>query len=117
MVHRGQLLVDSLVFRDLHFTQIRGPLRLEESQILLGVPAEAQANAAGLPRSVTARVFDGQLSLDGWLGVGDDRRFEVYAALNEGQLARIASETGVSTANISGRAFATMRLEGQAIAQ
>jgi hypothetical protein len=51
--------------------------------------------------------------LDGWLGVADDHRFDLLAHLSEADLARMASESSIAMARISGKAFANLRLAGQ----
>jgi hypothetical protein len=110
---RAELFVDSLTFQNMRFTQVRGPLRVQDGYLLLGTTAGAEPNAAGLPRSVTARVYDGEVTLDGWLGVADDHRFDLLAHLSEADLARMASESSIAMARISGKAFANLRLAGQ----
>lgn len=115
--NRGELLIDSLEVRGLHLSQVRGPLRLDDAHLLLGVAADAAPSPSGAPRSVTALVFEGQLALDGRVSLGSERRFELYAALAEADLARIASEASGLAAQVTGRTFANLRLTGQAAAR
>ncbi len=112
--NRAELHVDSLVARGVHFSQIRGPLRLDADRLFVGAAADAAPSPSGAPRSVSARVFDGQLALDGHIDTSAERRFEVFAALAEADLARIASEAEGLVADVSGRTFASLRLSGQA---
>ncbi len=110
---RGELRIDSLIFRGFHFTQIRGPLLIEPQQVTLGAWAQAAANKKGLPRAVLARVFGGDLAVDARLSLLGDNRFEVQTRMSDAELARIALDTGAAAARVSGKTFAELQLSGQ----
>lgn len=109
----AELFIDSLTYQNTRFTQVRGPLRFENGYLLIGSTAKAEPNPAGLPRSLTARVFDGEATLDGWLGLADDSRFDIVTHLAGAELARMASDSSLTTARVTGKAFANLRLAGQ----
>ncbi|MBM3998129.1 MAG: hypothetical protein FJ297_01075 [Planctomycetes bacterium] len=110
----GEMRIDSLVFRGLHVTRIRGPLRIEPDGITLGAWARAETNRVGLPRSVTARALDGDLTVDARFSLSGDGRFDLLTRLADADLGEAAASTAVATAPVSGKLFADLRLAGQA---
>jgi hypothetical protein len=119
---RGELNVDSLTYKDIQFTQVRGPFWIDNEQVLLGSwvnhpsrlntaeggratlnTAEGGRATSGRPggratsRKLTATLFGGTVEGDCWMALGDDPRFALHATLAGADLHRWAKET------ISGR--------------
>ncbi|MBX3434163.1 MAG: hypothetical protein KF847_12645 [Pirellulales bacterium] len=62
-VSAGELNLDSVVFQDVMFTNVRSPFWVDEQQCLLGRHAIDLQKRQG-PRRLTANMFDGSLALD-----------------------------------------------------
>ncbi len=112
-ITRGELNLDSLVYRDLQCTQVRGPLRIEPNGAILGVESERD-RLDGPPRSLTALCVGGEFSLDGVVRFDGDVPFEIRAQLDRGDLAQFAREMALRNQNIRGRANALVNLSGNA---
>jgi hypothetical protein len=118
---RGALAIDSLRFKDYHFTDVAGPIWIDDQQVLLGswvdrrqglpVPPSEAAGAAA-PRAVSAELFGGRLQGDGWIVLGDEPRFSLRASLVEGDLSCCAREVIPGRQNLQGKLYATLSLRG-----
>ena len=116
---RGRLHVDSMIHRGIQLTDVRGPLWLDNSRVLLGAWAEpgqgGATNRAGEgtgPERLTARVVGGTLAGDMAVSLAGDGRYDVQATLAEGGLARIMAEAARRSPRVTGKAFANVRLTG-----
>jgi hypothetical protein len=109
----GELRLDSLLFRNMHITHIRGPLRLNEQEATFGTWSAAPESAAGIPRTIIARAFGGEVTLDGRISLSGDDGFAVQLHLTDGEIARLAAETGTSSARVTGKTYAALQLAGQ----
>lgn len=107
----GELNVDSLVFKDVQLTQIRGPLRIDPNRVVFGAAA-SQGRPDQTPRSLTAQVFGGLLSTDASIDFEGDLPFRLQMRLEHGDLARIAQELAWKNPNVRGTANAVVDLRG-----
>jgi hypothetical protein len=107
---RGEMKVDSMFVRDVQVTRLQGPLYIDAQQLLIG--ANASSDVKGLPRRVTAQVFDGSLAVDGSFSLEDDGKFKIESTLEQASLAKIAQEFGSTADEISGKAYATLAMTG-----
>jgi len=119
MSSRGELAIDSLTYRDVQFTQIRGPMWIDDQQVLLGtwvdrarVGDAAGGEAAPRPRPLTATLFGGNVYGDGWVQLGAAPRFGLHATLSEADLSRCAKELIAGRQNLQGKILATVDLRG-----
>jgi hypothetical protein len=111
--NRGELMVDSMTYKGIQFTNLKGPLHFEDAQLWIGewIPQE---RTEGLPRPVVASVWGGSLALDGSVALQDQPRFELEASLADGDLAAISREASPSRPDITGRVFSNVLLSGNA---
>ncbi len=108
---RGELNLDSVVYKDVQLTQVRGPLWIDANRLVFGAEAE-RGRKDQPPRPLTANVFGGILSADASLEFDGDLPFRVQARLERGDLTQIARELAWKNQNIGGKANALLNLTG-----
>lgn len=92
---RGDVLVDSAIWRGMQLRQVQGPLVMDSRGVRFG--GFAVDAAGGQARRMTARLAEGALAMDG--GVASDGSFRIVAALQDASLERLAADlSGASTA-------------------
>ncbi len=118
---RGELAVDSLSYKDCQFTQVMGPIWIDDGRVLFGAWVDRRENGATAteatgpsqpPRPITAGLFGGKFYTDGWVALGPQPRYAVNATLTAADLARCARETAAGQHKLSGRILATADLAG-----
>ncbi len=116
---RGELAVDSAMYRDFQVAEMTGPVWIDDQRILFGAwvdrPQPGQERPAGelrSPRSVTGRLFGGLLSCDGWVALGPTPRYSVHAQLTGGDLKRCVQELGSPARDLSGIIRSEVQLHG-----
>jgi hypothetical protein len=121
---RGELALDSLSYKDHQFTDVLGPLWIDDQQVLLGSwadrrAAEGRAEGPGrggppprTPRPITAKLLGGSIYGDGWVALGPHPRYGVQATLVDADLARAAHELGANRKNLRGRVSGNVELGG-----
>lgn len=107
---RGSLAVDSVVFHEAQFTQVVGPLWIDQSRVLFGSWTSRAAGAKAAP--IQAQVFGGTLQGDAELSLAGDGDFVLHAALADGELARLSQELTSRHDTLSGKAYAQIDLSG-----
>jgi hypothetical protein len=108
---RGELNLDNATYEGFQFTEIRGPIRIDEQGFALGRWAH-QGEAAKQARRVTAKFYGGDLKADAWSQRGTPRPFEIYAELNNAELQRLTREKFPGRQNLSGKVEGVVRLKG-----
>jgi hypothetical protein len=108
---RGELNLDSLMYRNLQFTQVRGPLLVDSTGLVLGMEAERDVRD-GAPRSLTGQAIGGVVTLESAVSFDGDVPFRVQARLERGDLTEMARELQLPNPNIQGKANALMTLTG-----
>ncbi len=108
---RGELAVDSLTYRDLQLTEVRGPLWFDDQRVLLGVEAEQKAFGRG-SRRVTGKFYGGVLLADGTVTLQTTPRFSVRATLSDADLEKFAGESVPGKQKLKGKVLATVELSG-----
>lgn len=108
---RGELQLDSLLVDRVQVTNVQGPFVLDQRRLLLGNWGPTAA-AGQPPRPITAKAFSGQLNVDGFVSLQEDGRFAVQTLLDNGDLQTLTRELLPHPQNLSGRAFASLQLEG-----
>jgi hypothetical protein len=119
---RGELAVDSLTYRDMQFTQVMGPIWIDDSRVLLGrwvdrrhvgpQPKVQRARATAGSRAITARFCGGTVYGDGWINMGPVPRYGFRAHLTNADLALCAQELMAGRQELRGTAMATVDLRG-----
>jgi len=110
----GRLEIDSLMYKGVQLTNIRGPLSIDSQRLGFGLKA-ALPPAAGPPQPVVARVFgNGTLAANAEVFLTDEVRFQLTAGLEEADLASVLRETASRRRDISvsGRAMGDIYLTG-----
>ena len=108
---RGELDLDSVTYQDFQFTDVRGPLLIDEKGVLLGRWSERGQPVADA-RRITASFYGGRLSADGWSTRGEPNRFNIYAELADADLQRLAGERFPGRQNLLGRVDGQINLQG-----
>ncbi len=113
---RGDLNVDSVMYRDIQLTNLSGPLYVNASGIVFGSEADAAAQGRP-PQPLLASAIGGQLSADVRVGFEPEMPFRVQVRLDRGSLAEFSQEMALKTANIRGQANALITLSGNRFGQ
>ncbi|HTN74295.1 MAG TPA: AsmA-like C-terminal region-containing protein [Pirellulaceae bacterium] len=108
----GELAVDSVTCNGVQFTQVIGPISIENERLLFGAWAEQPRQGNKPPRQITAKVFEGSLAGDALIAFDKDAGFEVQTALTDGNLARISAEAAPNRRGITGKAEGFIKLAG-----
>jgi hypothetical protein len=117
---RGELSLDSLSYKDHQFTQVLGPLWIDDQRMLLGSwvgRRDAEAAARGgpappPPRPITARFLGGRIDGDAWVALGPRPKYGVQARLVDADLAQSGHEFGAGRQNLRGRLSGNVELGG-----
>ena len=114
---RGELALDSISCRDRHFSQVLGPLWIDDNQVLLGSlvdrPRGSQAPpGTRQPRPITAKVFGGSVYGDAWIQLGPSPRYGAQATVTDLELAQIMRDLAAGRQNLGGKIQATIDLHG-----
>jgi hypothetical protein len=112
----GQLKIDSLLALGMQITNIEGPLWIDSQHVGFGffaAPFGSQANQ----KSVTGKLFSGQLNLDGQTWFADDTRFYLHATVDSAKLKAAAACLAPSMESIDGTAQFALRLSGNTNSQ
>ena len=107
---QGELNIASLLYRDIQFTSIKGPIRVDDSQLFLG-SWSGHTRQPKLPPHLEAKVFGGTLYADGQVPFNKQQRFEINASLAGGSLSQASLLSGAQQ-DISGKAFGFVKLTG-----
>ncbi len=111
LVAHGDLNLESAAHGDYQVTQIRGPIWLDEGQVLLGVWADRHRRV--LPqRHVTCQAYGGRAHADLWVKLEPQPRYAVNVTLADADLARLAREAIPGSQRVAGRIMATIELRG-----
>jgi hypothetical protein len=107
----GELTIDSLSFKGHQFTELRGPLWVDDKQLILGSQAERPLPGRA-PRRMTAKLYGGTVLADLWVGFGEPPRYLLRATLSDGDLERFAREQLAGRQRLKGKAGAGLVLGG-----
>ena len=109
----GELNLDSMMYRDLQFTEVRGPIWIDDDVAFLGTQA-SKLRGEPQPRSITARAYGGTVVADGRIQLGPTPQYALHATLNHGDLARMAQEVFTGRQHLEGQVLAGIQLQGSA---
>lgn len=102
----GELDIHSLIWKDMQFTNVRGPIWVDRSLCLFGRRATEMTKEA--PRPITADVYGGSVAADASLQHDGNTRYQIEAAIGGANLNRYANERlgrdfSQLSGNVSGR--------------
>jgi len=116
MTSAGELDVDSLTYQDFQFTEVTGPLWIDDQQVLLGSWVERRRavdeRSHAQVRPVSAALFGGVVHGDAWIALGPIPRWGLHATLNQAELVHCAQEVLVGQQSLQGKVNATVDLRG-----
>lgn len=110
----GELDIHSLMYNDIQFTEVRGPIQIDDQQISLGF-AQRKAGrwtVGNRPRRLTAKVFGGRIESDCNIKLDGGPRYTLNALLTGADLSKCAKETMPGRHRLKGKVFATVSLRG-----
>ena len=108
---RGNLEIDSAMYRDIQLTAIRGPIWIDGFRVAFG--RWARSGAVGeTPPPLTANVFGGKIEGDAQIATIGNSRFTVQGRLKGAELEQVARDLGTKVTTVSGKADAQIRLTG-----
>ena len=105
----GELEIDSLEFKNLQFTDIEGPIWIDNKRVLLGKavdrrPGADQSATQRVPRPLSGQLFGGNVWADGWVSL--DAAAPTYrfaAGIKNAGLPDFAQELMVGRQNLRGK--------------
>ena len=109
---RGDISLDSVLYRDQQFSDVRGPLWIDDSRLLVGYWADRVRDVKP-ERRLTARVHGGNVVADGWVNLGAEPRYQLNAALEGADLASWRRQMMPGQNRLSGEVLATLDLRGK----
>ncbi|MCD0462806.1 AsmA-like C-terminal region-containing protein [Roseiconus lacunae] len=104
---QGEVQIDSMHVDELQITQIRGPFRIRDERLRLGLRQTGTAEA----RPIEGQLFDGSLRVDGLMTLSD-ASFNVQMSLADASVPVALSELGQAEQALAGTLDANMNLEG-----
>ena len=113
----GELEIDSLEFKDVQFTNLSGPVWIDNERVSFGAsvdrPRDAgQSSPQRLPRSLSANLFGGNVSADGWVSLNATPAYRFAAKIKNAGLPRFAQELMVGRQNLRGKIDANVDIWG-----
>jgi hypothetical protein len=107
----GELKLDSLTYKNFQFTEVLGPMWLDNENVFLGtMPGAAEA---GRPSErITAKLFGGVVAADCQVRLGAVPQYRLIAALSGADLARFAAENLANPRRLNGKVLANVDLQG-----
>ncbi|NQU19960.1 MAG: AsmA-like C-terminal region-containing protein [Candidatus Nealsonbacteria bacterium] len=114
---RGELAIDSLTYKDFQVTQLKGPIWIDDQQVLLGHwvakhHPDRSRQGGTQPRSLEGRLFGGTVRSDAWVSLGERPRYGVHAELRKADLSQAAQEVIAGRQNLRGKLAAVVDLGG-----
>ncbi|MCH7727876.1 MAG: hypothetical protein IH991_15570, partial [Planctomycetes bacterium] len=108
---RGNLHIDSVIYKGVQLTEVIGPIWMDDSRVALGVWAQPRGYR-GPPKPITARLFGGLIEANAQVIMNDDRQFHLQATLKGGDLATFSRDVVPGMRDLKGTALVGIRLKG-----
>ncbi len=116
---QGELDIDSLMYKNIQFTDVRGPVWIDDQEALLGNVRRNDKRDSGKrgtpvdrPRKLTAKVFGGRIEGDCRIELDGGRHYTVKAAMVGADLSKCAKETMAGRHRLKGKVSAMVHLRG-----
>lgn len=114
---RGSLGLDSLVLLNTQITDIKGPIWIDEQRVGVGMFAQqGGSESARKTPSLSGRVFDGVIELDGQTWHDRCQKFYVQTTIDNASLKQAAAVFSPAYTKIDGRGQVAVRLQGDCAA-
>ena len=114
-VTRGQLAIDSVMYKNLQFTNVRGPLWTDAQEVLIG--RMAAERSGGENQVLSAKAYGGTIYATSRILLGKVLQFALDAALTDGDVARVIAEFAPGSSDLEGRLQAQLYLEGRGVGE
>ena len=108
---QGELKLDAVTYKNFQFTEIAGPVWIDNTQVRLGRWADAQVRSKS-PRSISAKIFGGTVLGDCHVALDATPQYTLRATLADGDLAQFAKENISGQQDLKGQVVATIDLGG-----
>lgn len=116
LISRGKVQLDSMVYKGILLTEVSGPISIDDEQVGLGeMSLRSVEDGSTRPTPINARVFGGTAQASGAVKLSGDFPFTIEGRLFDGDLSAISREATSRRHQISGRAYADIRLEGNSL--
>jgi hypothetical protein len=108
----GSLSFDSLIYKDWQFTDVVGPIWIDDEQVMLGRGAGPRQPEQA-PRSISANLYGGSVLGDCWIKLGQAPRYSLAAELRDADLTRFTQETLAGRQQLSGKVSGRLEFGGE----
>ncbi len=112
LLSSGELKIDSLTFKGHQFTNVLGPILIDDHRITLGAQASVR-NPGQPPRHMTAKLYGGTVLADLSVILDETTDYVLQVTLTDGNLERFAREQLVGSQRLQGNAGAWLVLSGR----
>ncbi len=118
---RGELSIDSFTWHDVQFTQLLGPIWIDDQRILLGTwvdrPPAPQISGSSepsksAPRPLTAELFGGTATASAWIALAEIPHYGAHVELSAAELGEAARDMVPGRQNLRGKVWASADLRG-----
>jgi AsmA-like C-terminal region/Domain of Unknown Function (DUF748) len=113
LLTRGELNVDSLTWNSFQFTNVTGPVYIDDRQVIVGSDADSQPQER-TGRHLFARCYGGAVEADADVALDDTPHYAVQAKLNNVDVNRFCTESVPGRQKLKGNVDASIRLTGSA---
>jgi hypothetical protein len=107
----GELNLDSLFYRNMQFTEVRGPIYIDDRHVLLGAAAHP-AGSAEAPRHITGRAYQGTILSDGVIRLTPTPHYVLDASLSGAELEQLSRDWMEGSQPVRGKVMGSVHLEG-----
>jgi hypothetical protein len=109
---QGDLDIHSVTYKDFQFTEVMGPLWIDDARLLVGFWAD-RVRQAQVERRLTYKLYGGSGVADGWVNFGPQSRYNFQSTLSQGDLARLSQETLGTRQALRGDVLANVEIYGK----
>ena len=130
----GLIDIDSMLYKNIHMTSVRGPLRFSGGRVLIGRAAthsESQEPRSpfetsnitllalreqegfAVPEPITARTFDGLVECDGWVAFQDTEAYHLWMQATSLDMASVARDFSGEQRDVEGLIDVQMEIGGR----
>lgn len=113
LITRGELNLDSVTWNNFQFTNVVGPVYVDDRQVIVGADAD-QPPPGRSPRHLFGKCYGGGAEADATVALDDTPRFAVQAKLNKVDMNRFCIESVPGRQKLKGNVDASIRLSGSA---
>lgn len=107
----GGIAIDSLHWQDLQFTDVQGPIWIENDRVAVGSMARSDQEAT-TPNSLTGNLFGGSVRLDAQSWTAAQDRFFVQASVSNIDVSKAGQQLAPSLREVGGAASLAFRVGG-----